>query len=283
MTQGTGYVGARTRAELEKLASSNSLSQASPEGSSTPIGSSLPTTSTLAPIKSVSVPVGSTSSIAVQSKSAPSPSALSALRSSLARGVIPQQYAFQAVSPNDLLIFGLSHYKIKPGDLLSVTGFGFDPYTTAHIGQIYSTAAVSTSSNSFTIQIPAIPYGTYDFWVSNGRGTSMDESPFKLTVADATDQRPTILSVSPTVAGIGDTITVTADKLDFSGNAVYSNIGIIRSVPSPDGRTMSFKVSQLPNADGLAQDRSTGNFTVTFGIGTAEGQSLNYGYFDLTK
>ena len=54
--------------------------------------------------------------VLLDQKAFPSP----ALQSSLARGVIDQQNAFQAVSPNDLLIFGLSHDKIKPGDSLSV-------------------------------------------------------------------------------------------------------------------------------------------------------------------
>lgn len=292
MTQGTGYVGARTRAKLEALVNAGSLSSQG-RFESTATGSALPITSTNAPIKNIPVPlasavpstatvsVGSTSSIAVQSKGV---SSLPALQSSLSQGVIAQQNAFQAVSPNDLLIFGLSHDKIKPGDSLSVTGFGFDPGTIAHIGQFYSIGVAATSSDSFAIQIPAtISYGSYDFWVSNSRGTSMGKSPFKLTIADTTDRRPNLISVSPTIAVINDAIVVTADKLDFSGNAVYSNLGIIRSVPSSDGKSMSFKVSQLPNASALLQSQSIDRFTVTFGIRTATGQSLNYGYFTLTK
>lgn len=278
LSGGTGYVGVRTRAKLEMLTNAGDLP---PKGSSggSPAGSS--TTPTVIPASTPTSPPSTPTAIQITPSAASSSEA--AEEASLARGIIRQQDAFQAVSPDDLLIFGISHDKIKPGDALTVTGFGFDPGTVVHIGRSYSAVVIATSSDSFTIQAPTLPYGVYDLWVTNGRGSSMDESPFEITVAPVSDDRPILASVSPRTAGLNDTITVTADRLDATGNVVYSNIGIIRSVPSSDGKSMSFRVSQLPNASGFTQNQSMNSFTVTFGVGTTAGQSLNYGYFNLTK
>ena len=244
LSAGTGYVGARTRAKLAVLTSSDA-----------------PSTS-------------------IQPAS-PSPRA--AIPPPSDHGVISQQDAFQPVSPTDLLIFGLSHNKVRSGDMLTVTGFGFDPGTMVHIGQDHSAAVAASSSRSFSFQVPALTYGTYDLWVTNSRGSSMDSSPFKLTIAPVSDSRPTMLSVSPTSASSKDTITVTADLLDPSGNTIYSNLGIIKSVPSSDGKKMSFRVDQLPNVAAMVANPSIRTYKVTFGLGTPAGLSLNYGYFTLTK
>jgi peptidoglycan hydrolase-like protein with peptidoglycan-binding domain len=205
------------------------------------------------------------------------------IESPIKNGVIPQKYAFHVFSLKDLLIFGTSHTKIKTGDSLALVGYGFDKNTTVHIGSNSSIPASPSSDSDISIKIPNIPQGTYDLWVENDRGNSQKGSPTKITIADQTDARPSLISVSPESAHENDTITVRADKLDPTGNNIYTTIGVLKSVPSYDGHTMTFKVSDLPNAKIFFSNTVINSFIVTFGIMTHDGLSLNYGTFTLIK
>ena len=262
LSAGTGYVGALTRAKLEALQSRAALP-------TKPLltASSSKTVGTVT--KTIPNSGGSTADVAAQQ--------------AFSRGVLLQSAAFSAVFPSDLLIFGLSHSIVKPGDGLNVIGFGFDPDTVIHIGLGYSVSVGATSTGSFSLVVPMLLYGTYDLWVTNSRGSSKDKSPFKLTIASVSDSRPTITSVSPASVGKGDIITVNADRLDAVGNAIYSSLGIIKSLPSADGKTMTFNVDDLPNAAMFFQNQSVGQFDVSFGLKTKAGMSLDYGHFTITK
>lgn len=262
LSSGTGYVGLFTRSKLNTLLSNSQTEK----------------------LSQLKVPIESPN----ESSQASSTNFRSErdlfLRESLARGVIPQWAAFSAISQNDVRIFGLSHERIKPGDSLSISGFGFGSDPIVHLGEEISVRAEVISNNEIAVKIPPyLSYGTYALWVSNERGNTRYKTPFDVIIAETTDVRPTIISVFPTRADNNTLVTVTADRLDLSDNKIYSSLGIIRSVPSGDGRTMKFKVSDLPNANQFFNDKSVNEFTVTFGIGTSQGLSVNYGYFVLAK
>ena len=246
---GTGYVGSATRVKLESL-----LSGSLPRGSSSAVNVNKNTSTT-------------------------SPE----LINSVLRGVLPQQIAFVVASANDIAIFGLSHTKIKPGDWLTITGFGLDQGTVVHIGDANSVVAATTSNDLINIQIPNIPYGTYQVWVSNTRGSTKDSGKYYVIIGNETDSRPKILSVTPTEAKKGDDITIILDKADLSGNKIYSSLGIISSVSSTDGRTLRVNTNNFSNAGLFFSNNQVNRFLVTFGVGTRSGQSLNYGYFYINK
>ena len=198
-------------------------------------------------------------------------------------GIIPQHSAFVPIFDNEILIYGLSHIKVRPGDWVGVVGYGFDSNTVFHIGPTISVPISATSSTDFSFQVPNIPYDTYEVWVTNATSSSQKRSPVQLVVGSITDIRPSILSVTPEIASQGDTIKVTAEKLDNYGNTIYSSLGIIKNVPSPDGHSLTFKVFDLPRTTAFLQSKTMDQMIVSFGMGTMGTRSLNYGYFYISK
>jgi hypothetical protein len=186
--------------------------------------------------------------------------------------------AFTVIDPRSVQIFGLSHMNIRPGDLLSITGYGFDPYTVIHFGPSDSINFNATSTSNMTAAVPNLLYGKYEVWASNSRGTSQKTAKFYIQAGYTTDSRPMITSVSPVNTTLDSTITVTADGLSPSGNTIYSNLGIINNISSSDDRTISFKVADLPNVSLFFQNAATLKFPLSFSVGTQNGISLDYGY-----
>ena len=56
----------------------------------------------------------------------------------------------------------------------------------------------------------------------------------------APSSAPTIISLSPALAQIGDTITVTGTGFTQTGNAIQIGTGYVLGVPSSDGKTLRF-------------------------------------------
>ena len=136
LTSGTGFVGLKTREKLESLINLSISSSNTPQVSVVPAVS--PASTAVSPVVIPSVPIpgintaGSLSSADIQKY--------------LSRGVIPQSLAFDRVFPNDLMIFGLSHNKAKPGDQLQVTGGGFANTMIFHLGPANSVNVQATTS-----------------------------------------------------------------------------------------------------------------------------------------
>lgn len=257
LSAGTGFVGLSTRQKLQNLAHNIGKS-----ASSAPVTGSA---AAVLPIKTAQNPVLSGQNLDL-----------------LGEGTIPQGQAFSALSPNDLLLYGLSHQKVKPGDLIAATGYGFDPDTIVHIGPVTTVHATTSSSGQLTFQVPAtLFYSSYPIWVTNSRGSSRKN--LTITVGTVTDSPPTIMSVTPSLVTQGGSVAISADKLDRTGNIVYSSLGIIRNVSSLDGHTLVVAVSQFPNADRFFQNQALDKVPVTFSVGTSNGQSINYGYFDMYR
>jgi hypothetical protein len=267
LTSGTGYVGSMTRKKL--------LTMSSSQPATIPMTVTAPAT-TNAPA-SLPTPVLTPATTLTQ-KTTGNVSTPADLR-----GVIPQSMAFAVVDPKDLNVFGLSHSYVRSGDLLAITGYGFDADTIIHFGPNSSIAVSPTSTRTLSVAIPSLSFGQYEVWASNSRGTSQRTARFYIVVGNKTDSRPTIMSVSPIYATRDSVITVTADKLSVSGNTVYSSLGTIRNIPSTDGQRLTFKVSDLPGFSGLLRTADIARFTLTFGVRTQDGMALNYGYFVIIK
>jgi peptidoglycan hydrolase-like protein with peptidoglycan-binding domain len=263
LAAGTGYVGTKTLNKLNALAANlnstvsnaNSYSQVSTSSGSILNHIEKPASFTIDP----------------------------ALQKALALGVVPQWAAFGDTTPDSLMIFGLSHNRIRPGDHLTIFGQGFGTSTTIHFGPNSQIIFHATSSNTMTVNVPALPYGTYQVWAENNHGSTKSVSAQYITVGAVTDSRPHILSVSPAFVGQNDSVTVTASALDAFTNTVYSSLGILHAVPSIDGKTMTFRVTDLPKAELIFQGQRVAPLTVSFGIGTSAGMSLEYGYFTISQ
>ena len=199
-------------------------------------------------------------------------------------GILNVFSVFGPAAKNDVLVTSLSNFIIKAGDILTIQGRGFSPTSnTVNFGsQTQINSIVSTSTNTIFVQIPNIPDGTYQVWVSNSNGSSgKTKSKLFVKISNVTHNRPTITKVSPTQAKIGDTITVTGTGFDSSTNQVNSILGIIKNVSS-DGSRLIFKVSDLPNTNKFSSSNMK-TINISFSISTTKGRTNNYGVFTLNK
>ncbi|MDE2037605.1 MAG: peptidoglycan-binding protein [Patescibacteria group bacterium] len=258
LSSGTGYVGALTLSALNALYGV-AASAPSPSPSSAGAGM-MPATST-----------------------SPAASSDAELSADAARGIIPGWAAFVPVSADDIALYDISHETVKPGDSLTLFGYGFDASTTVNFGPSHSVSASASSTRMVTVTVPWVPFGEYSVWASDSRGSTASGPARRVIIGTVSDARPSLLSVSPSIASSGGSVTVTASALDRSGNTIYSDLGIIRSVPSLDGRTLSFSVDQLPGAAAFFGNKAADSYVVTFSVGTQAGRSLDYGYFTLIK
>ncbi len=289
LARGTGFVGPLTIAKLNSIQKSttpgvsvstspNLVPRIVPAITSTSTSPTNPATNPQTTVPRNNQPATTSTTTATR----PSVRPYAPISSPTSLGTISARNAFMAVSPRDLLIFGVSNLQIKPGDTLSITGYGFDPDSIVHIGAT-TAPTVSISSSDIRLVVPEISYGTYDLWVTNSRGSSKTSSPFKFTIGATTDSRPEILSVTPNSASRNAVIKVTATRLDTSNNTIHSTLGTLRNLNSSDGKTLTFNVNDLPNASMFFSNTSVNQFTVSFGVKNSSGLSSNYGYFFITK
>src|SRR5690606_6153794 len=113
---------------------------------------------------------------------------------------------------------------------------------------------VSSDGRTLVFTIPAdLPYGSYNMWVSNMYGSSFNETFGNyLEVVNIPQQLPRILSVEPKSMSIieDQTITIHGEFFDQRGNKIFSTLGAIENLPSPDRKTIEIKLADFP---GLTQ------------------------------
>ncbi len=62
------------------------------------------------------------------------------------------------------------------------------------------------------------------------------------------EKKPFILSVSPSQGGVGTEVKIIGSGFTPKGNTVYAGYAVIKNLPSPDGKTLTFRVEpDLPN------------------------------------
>ena len=198
-------------------------------------------------------------------------------------GTREQKDAFIPIFENEILIYGLSHIKVRPGDTVNAVGFGYSSSTVLHIGEDSTYPLNLISDSEFSFRVPALPYDSYNVWVTDSTSSSKGRSPVNIIIGTITDTRPNILSVTPIQTKTDGTITVVADNLNRYGNTIYSSLGIIKNVSSLDGKTLTFKVADLPKTQAFLANKKIDQFGVSFSIGTAGTRTINYGRFTLIK
>jgi len=194
---------------------------------------------------------------------------------------------FQLVGPlggaKNVLVLGGYPYIIRAGDILHIQGVGFTATNTVYFDASTSIAnIISTTTRDLAVQVPSISEGLHQVWVVNKNGTSQKRSQLYIKVSEQTLSLPTISSISPTTAKTTDTITVLGSGFDIQDNQVNTSLGILKKVSSADGKTIQFKIADLPGISKF-MNASVDSATITFSISTTRGKTNNYGAFLLNK
>jgi len=84
---------------------------------------------------------------------------------------------------------------------------------------------------------------------NTGKGTisKKEEAPSSLERKKKEEKKPLIFSISPSGGSVGTEVKITGSGFTPTGNTVYVGYAVIKNLPSPDGKTLTFKVEpELP-------------------------------------
>lgn len=238
LSKGTGFVGITTRLKLNSLIEAGNLeSQSSSEtkiisSSSSAVSESPPSSSSSQPVsQSLNSQYNISSSSSAESSS-------------------EKVFSKSAHEQPGVRVYSASEYQIKPGSPLTLEGSGFAPTgNIVHIGERRTIRDIKTdNSSSLSFTVPQdLLIGKYNVWVENENGTSANNN-FKVffVITNNPAQRPTIDILSPSVALYDDEVIVSGSGFASAGNNIYSMFGNIMNISSPDGKTLKFKPSSMP-------------------------------------
>ncbi len=183
-----------------------------------------------------------------------------------------------------LRVFNISELKTAPGRQITIIGGGFDDTkNTVHIGDGVTLYDQKSAKNNteITIILPStVNHGTHRVWVDTPIDSTKNAGlAASIIVSNTAVPKPKIDKISLSAATINDTITITGTGFTQT-NTLYSTLGHIQNVSSPDGQTITFKVSDLPKASGL---NVSAVIPVSINIGNENGASASAATFRLKK
>ncbi|MGM0482661.1 MAG: IPT/TIG domain-containing protein [Patescibacteria group bacterium] len=143
----------------------------------------------------------------------------------------------------ELMLTQPSHYSGERGEELEIYGFGFTSKNTVYFGDDIKIENVEAqSSDTIVINVPEeAESGYHNIQVKNEKGKTDNESVF-FAVVDEGVTPPTVDSVSPSEIETGTEVTVHGEGFDKDWNMVRTSVNTVEGVPSPDGKSLSFKV-----------------------------------------
>ncbi|OHA88187.1 MAG: hypothetical protein A2741_01040 [Candidatus Zambryskibacteria bacterium RIFCSPHIGHO2_01_FULL_43_27] len=158
--------------------------------------------------------------------------------------------SFSQVKPK---ILGLTHYDARRGDSVTVFGQGFSSEgNKIYFGNsgLYASAKSANGAELVFIVPETISDGKYYLWVENLNGTSFVENAESFfSVSEVSHSPPTIASLEPQKINISSTssskIMVTGTNFTPTNNHIYSSIGMIKNIPSSDGKILVFSLSDF--------------------------------------
>ncbi|MGM0628921.1 MAG: IPT/TIG domain-containing protein [Patescibacteria group bacterium] len=143
----------------------------------------------------------------------------------------------------ELMLTQPSHYSGERGEKIEIYGFGFTSKNTVYFGDDIKIENVEAqSSDTIVINVPEeAESGYHNIQVKNEKGKTDNESVF-FAVVDEGATPPRIDSVTPSEAETGTEVTVYGENFDEEWNMVRTSVNTVEGVPSPDGKSLSFKV-----------------------------------------
>ena len=161
-------------------------------------------------------------------------------------------------------------------DILSPAGL---LYGTGYVGNL-TIAKLNNILNSI-VNNPTVSTTSS---VSVSSQVEQNATSSNIYVPTITPSNVSISTSTPFIVGQGGSITVTGSDFKAFGNSVYSGLGVINNIPSSDGRTLTFQIS---NFSFFANSTSSQNYPkgyllpVPFRVKNADGLSGNVGMFEV--
>lgn len=236
----TGYFGTKTEAAVKRFQSQSGVSAIGVVGPKTREAIKR-ATMTITPVTAPTV------------TAAPVPISTSTATSTAATTTATTTVATSAPVISALGNIIVSPSSAQVNEAVTITGLGF----TATGNDVYFGAAAIKNLNSFnggtmiTFQIPGeagttkIFPGTYSVYVSNANGQTATST---LVVGSGTSY-PSIVSIFPSVAKVGETITLSGNGFTVPGNDVHFGVGgrNITTLAKYKGTILTFQVPPAIN------------------------------------
>lgn len=221
LTSGSGYVGTFTRAKMVALCNK-------PQASIIPSKTPIATTTIPAPNKVVTPATTTTPTTPTSSSTTVDTPTLSLSGSS----------GFESNTP--VIMFPSSYTGVR-GATITISGVGFAASgNIVHLDDRAIASTTTATDGTISFVVPSdVPFGRHDLWVSSAKG---DTTKTFFIVTETNVAPPVVVDFTPKEGFYGTVVTVTGTGFLPKGNTIKISYGLIKDIPSADGKTLQFTV-----------------------------------------
>jgi hypothetical protein len=133
-----------------------------------------------------------------------------------------------------------------PNQTVTIIGYGFEQkpiYTVLWNGRSIQSKLTAKNANELVITVPNLTPGKYTLDVREGNTEASEGTIVWIHAQGGT--KPTIHDVSPAVVIQDSLVTINGSGFSSTGNDIITTFGVIDGVPSRDGKTIQFRVSNF--------------------------------------